>query len=266
MTVAVTTKRPGRLGVQSTALKIGLPVATILLLLLIWQVSVDLLDVPRLILPSPIAITEVYVEFQGYLWEGAWVTLSEALAGFALAIVVAVPVGMLVASSKYVETALYPLLVAVNAIPKVAIAPLLVVWMGFGILPKIVMVFLMCFFPIVISTATGLRSAPSELVELGKSNGATGLQTFVLVRLPWATQQIFVGLKVAITLAVIGAVIGEFVGASQGLGYLIVQSGASANTALAFAAIGLLALLSIVLFYGIGLVEKALLPWAEDAE
>jgi NitT/TauT family transport system permease protein len=152
--------------------------------------------------------------------------------------------------------------VALNAIPKIAIAPLLVIWMGFGQGPKVAMVVLICFFPIVISTATGLKSTPAEFVDLARSLAASQLQQFVKVRFPASLPYVFVGLKVAITLAVIGSVVGEFVGATEGLGYVIVASGQNANTSLAFAAIVLLSLLSIVLFYALVLAERLLVPWA----
>jgi NitT/TauT family transport system permease protein len=134
--------------------------------------------------------------------------------------------------------------------------------MGFGAGPKIAMVVLICFFPIVISTATGLKSTPVEFVDLARSLSASQLQQFVKVRFPAALPYVFVGLKVAITLAVIGSVVGEFVGATEGLGYVIVASGQNANTSLAFAAIVLLSLLSIVLFYALVLAERLLVPWA----
>jgi NitT/TauT family transport system permease protein len=134
--------------------------------------------------------------------------------------------------------------------------------MGFGSGPKIAMVVLICFFPIVISTATGLKSTPPELVDLIRSLSASPLQQFLKVRFPAALPFVFVGLKVAISLAVIGAVVGEFVGATEGLGYLIVASGQNANTSLAFASIVLLSLMSILLFYALVVAERILVPWA----
>lgn len=259
------TRRRGMLG-KDRAMRVALPLVALLAILAIWQAVTAIFRVPAFLLPSPLDVAQSYVQFQAFLWQNTWVTLGETLAGFLLAIVIGIPIATLISSSRTIEAAIYPILLGINAVPKIAIAPLLVVWMGFGFLPKIVMVFLVCFFPIVISTATGLRSTATELNELAKSLGASPLHTFLKVRFLWAMPQIFVGLKTAISLAVIGAVIGEFVGASEGLGYVIVQSGASANTALAFAAMGLLGVMSIVLFYGLTLIEKALIPWAEDNE
>jgi NitT/TauT family transport system permease protein len=141
---------------------------------------------------------------------------------------------------------------------------LLVVWLGFGSVPKICMVVLISIFPIVVATMSGLTSTPVELTELARSMSASRRQTFVKLRIPWALPQIFVGLKVAVTLAVVGAVVGEFAGGDQGLGYVIVASGASADTSLAFAAMTLLSAMSVILFYLVVTVERLLLPWARE--
>ncbi|MEI3848797.1 MULTISPECIES: ABC transporter permease [unclassified Microbacterium] len=241
-----------------------LPLAGLLLVVLVWWLSVIGFRIDRFLLPSPADVWNAFMANPGFLLTQTWVTFVETVQGFLLAIVIGVPIAMVIASSKLIEQMIYPLLLAINAAPKVAIAPLLVVWMGFGQAPKVVMVVLLCFFPIVLSTTAGLRSTPSEFIELAKSLNATPLQTFVKFRAPFALEQIFVGLKTAISLAVIGAVIAEFVGASEGLGYLIVQSGSNANTALAFVAIVLLALMSIVLFYVLVFIERLLIPWAES--
>lgn len=255
---------PGRLHrAASAAGRFVLPVLTLVALVGIWWLAVIIAGWPTYVVPSP---ADVWNEFQAtreLLPEHTWTTLLEAFQGYLLAIAIAVPIAILIAYSKFLEATIYPALVALNAIPKIAIAPILVIWMGFGSAPKIAMVVLICFFPIVIATATGLKSTPPEFVELVHSLSATQLQQFFKVRFPAALPYIFVGLKVAITLAVIGAVVGEFVGATQGLGYLIIASGESANTSLAFVAIALLSVISIVLFYAIVALEKLLVPWAE---
>lgn len=247
-----------------TAKSILLPILGVVLIVVLWWVAVIGLDIEKFLLPSPADVFEAFTANPEYLLQQTWVTLVETVQGFLLAIVIAVPIAMAIASSRLLEQMVYPILLAINAAPKVAIAPLLVVWMGFGQSPKIVMVVLLCFFPIVLSTTTGLRSTPSEFIELAKSLRAGPLMVFTKFRAPFALEQVFVGLKTAISLAVIGAVIAEFVGASSGLGYLIVQSGANANTALAFVSIVLLALMSIVLFYILVLLERLMIPWAES--
>lgn len=245
--------------------RILLPVLAIVGLVGLWWLATIVFGWKPFLVPTPRDVWNELVEQRSILPEHLWVTLQETLIGFALAIAIGLPTAILIAYSRFLEATIYPALVALNAIPKIAIAPLLVIWMGFGTGPKVAMVVLICFFPIVISTATGLKSTPAEFVDLVRSLSASHLQQFAKVRFPAALPHVFVGLKVAITLAVIGSVVGEFVGASKGLGYVIVVSGQSANTALAFAAIALLSLLSIVLFYIIVLVERLLVPWAAQA-
>jgi NitT/TauT family transport system permease protein len=218
------------------------------------------------ILPSPAEVAQTLWRQRSFLPEHAWVTLLETLEGFVLAIVIGVSLAVAIAYSRTLERSIYPLLVALNAVPKLALAPILVLWMGFGAGPKVVMVVLLCVFPIVLSTATGLKSTATELDELIRSLTASELQAFRKVRFPAALPHIFVGLKVGISLAVIGAVIGEFVGATHGLGYVIVASGQNADTTLAFASIAVLAALSVVLFYLLVALERLLIPWARHEQ
>ncbi|RJQ79787.1 ABC transporter permease [Pseudonocardiaceae bacterium YIM PH 21723] len=246
------------------ASRILLPVLGVLVSVFLWWLATVVFSIENFLLPGPQDVLQAYLGQQDYLLEQAWVTLLETIEGFVISIVVGIPIALLIVSSQVLERMIYPLLLAVNAIPKIALAPLLVVWLDFGMTSKVVMVFLVCFFPIVISTATGMKSTPAELVELMRSLNCTRTQEFAKLRLQYAMPQIFTGLKVAVSLAVIGAVIGEFVGAKAGLGFVIVQSGASVDTALAFAAIGLLAVMSIGLFYLLVALERWLLPWARE--
>jgi NitT/TauT family transport system permease protein len=249
---------------DSRAAAILLPVAGLIAVIVLWWLATIVFTIPEFLVPSPGDVLARFVADPAILLQAALVSLLETIEGFLLAIVIGVPIALLIVRSAILERLVYPLLLMVNAIPKVAIAPLLVVWMGFGQGPKVLMVLLMCFFPIVISTAQGMKSTPAELVELLRSLNASRTQEFFKLRLWHAMPQIFTGLKVAISLAVIGSVIGEFVGATQGLGYLIQQSGASADTALAFASITLLSVMSLILFYGLVLLEHLLLPWAQE--
>ena len=238
------------------------PVVTFVALVLLWDIATRVFDWEPWLVPPPRDVAEALWDYRELLPEHTWVTLRESLAGFALAIVVGIPVGGLIAYSRVMELTIYPILLGLNAVPKIAIAPILILWMGFGPGPKILVSFLLCVFPIVIATATGLKQTPAELVELARSLCASQWQTFRRFRFPSALPEIFIGLKVAISLAVIGAVIGEFVGASEGLGWVIVNSGANVNTSLAFAAMVILAVVSVVLFYAIALLERLLVPWA----
>lgn len=253
-----------RLG--GTAANVLLPAAAIAGMVGLWWLATIVFGWKTFLVPTP---KDVWFELgrQRHLLPGHFqTTLVETLEGFGLAIGIGVPVAILIAYSRILESTIYPALVALNAIPKIAIAPLLVIWMGFGAGPKVAMVVLICFFPIVISTATGLKSTPAELVDLARSLSASPLQQFVKVRFPASLPYVFVGLKVAIALAVIGAVVGEFVGATKGLGYVIIASGQNANTSLAFASIVLLSLMSIVLFYALVFAERLLVPWAEHEQ
>lgn len=238
------------------------PLATFVVLILLWDLATRVFDWEPWLVPPPGDVADALWEYRDLLPEHTWVTLRESLAGFLLAIAIGIPVGSLIAYSRVMELTVYPLLLGLNAVPKIAIAPILILWMGFGPGPKILVSFLLCVFPIVIATATGLKQTPAELVDLARSLCASEWQTFRRFRFPSALPEIFIGLKVAISLAVIGAVIGEFVGASEGLGWVIVNSGANVNTSLAFAAMVILAVVSVVLFYAIELLERLVVPWA----
>ena len=251
---------------SSLVARIVLPTLTFVALIGLWWLATIIFDWPSYIVPTPLEVWNEMVDQWSFLMTNLRTTLGEALIGFALAIALAVPFAVAITYSRLLELTIYPALVALNAIPKIAIAPLLVIWMGFGAGPKIVMVILICFFPIVISTATGLKSTPAEIVELSHSLSTSTLQDFIRFRFPFSLPYVFVGLKVAITLAVIGAVVGEFVGATKGLGYVIVASGQNANTTLAFVAIVLLSVMSIALFYAIVLVQRLVVPWSEEMQ
>ncbi|MEV5504042.1 ABC transporter permease [Nonomuraea fuscirosea] len=229
-----------------------------------WALAAAAFAIPEIILPSPAAVVTAFLRLPGYLLEQAAITLAETALGFALSVVCGLAIGLVIAAWRVAELMFAPLLVAFNAVPKVALAPLLVVWMGFGQQPKVVMALLVCFFPVVLSVASGLTSTPPELVELARSLDTPRGQTFVRIRLPAALPQIFVGLKVAMPLASVGAVIGEFSAGDAGLGFVIVQAGGSADTALAFAAIALLGVMSMALFYALVLAERLLLPWVAE--
>ncbi|MFS8096618.1 ABC transporter permease [Lentzea alba] len=243
-------------------MKVVLPVLGLLAIIGVWWLATIVFGIEPFLVPSPADVVASFLELPGHLLEQTLITLWEAVFGFGLAVVVGVPIALLIVGSQLLERMFYPLLVALNAVPKVAIAPIVVVWFGFGIESKVLMVVLVCIFPIVISTASGMKSTPHELVELFRSLDATRPQEFLKLRFRHALPQVFVGLKVAISLAVIGAVIGEFVGARAGLGYVIYTSGASADTSLAFAAMALLAVISVALFYGLAYLEKKVVPYA----
>jgi NitT/TauT family transport system permease protein len=238
------------------------PVLTLLGLVLLWEVSVRYSSIPAWLLPAPSAIIYVFGEWWRELLRHSLVTLYETIAGFALAIAIGIPLAVAVVYSPILQRTIYPILLALQSVPKVAIAPLLALWIGFGPMPKIIVVFLVCFFPIIVATATGLTSVPAPMMDLIRSLSASSIQTFVKIRFPTAMPHIFVGLKIAITFAVIGAVIGEFVGSEAGLGYLILASTSQSNTPLAFASLVVLTVMSIILYYIVEYIERRVVPWA----
>jgi NitT/TauT family transport system permease protein len=252
------TAEPG----ESTLRAILGATATLIALVLLWELLARQFQIPSWLLPAPSLIAQSMIEWHSELAVHSVVTLYETLVGFALAIAISLPLAVAVVYSPLLQNTIYPILLALQSMPKVAIAPLLALWIGFGTLPKIVVVFLVCFFPIVVATTSGLTAVPASLMDLIRSLSASSLQTFVKIRFPTAMPHIFVGLKIAITFAVIGAVIGEFVGSENGLGYLILVSTSQSRTPLAFGALVLLTVMSIVLYYALALIERIVVPWA----
>ena len=238
----------------------GAALATYALLLLLWQFADRLFHIPAYVLPSPSAIVAGTAKHPDALLANTAVTLGEVLAGFAVGVVVSIPLGAGIVAWKPVERVVYPMLVAFQAIPKVALAPILVVWFGFGPGSKVTLGFVTAMFPIVINTVIGLRQTPPEMVHLMRSLGATPWQTFRLVRVYTAAPAIFGGLKIGITLAVVGAVVGEFIASSRGLGNMLLAANNAFDTPLLFGIVVVLSLLSIALFYAIELIERLVLP------
>jgi NitT/TauT family transport system permease protein len=241
-----------------------LPVATGTAGIAGWWAATAAFDIPSLFLPNPLQVADAARTMPSYLAGQAWVTIIEVLAGFALAVATGLTAAALLATWRPIERALMPPLVALNAVPKVAVAPLFVLWLGFGPEPKIAMVWLVCVFPILLGALAGLTSTPTDLVELGRSLTSSRWRAFRKIRLPYALPQVFTGLKLSIQLAVIGAVVAEVTSPNEGLGALIVTSAAQADTPLAFAAIAILAGLNVTLFYTIAAAERLLLPWVKE--
>ena len=243
---------------------VGLPALSAAIVIAVWWLATIVFAIRPFFLPAPPDIIASFLTLPDYLLKETWVTLTDTLIGFSLAIVAGLLISVAISASSVVYRATMPLLVALNSVPKVALAPLLLLWMGFGQLPRVVMVLLISFFPIVVASTAGLTATPADLNELVRSLSASRWQQFIKVRFPWALPQIFIGLKVGISLALVGAVVAELSGSGKGLGFVILQSGTSADTPLAFAAIGLLAVVSISLFYLVVALERLLLPWAKE--
>lgn len=242
-----------------------LPVAVLLGLVGIWEASVRFFAIPVYLLPAPSAIWIESAAMSDVILGHTLATLHTVLIGFLVSIVISVPLAVVLTSSKGIATAIYPVLVITQAIPKVALAPLLVIILGANELPRVVITFLVAFFPLVIASATGLMSVPQELIELGRSYKISLWQELCRIRLPYAVPMIFSGLKVAVTLSVVGAVVGEFVNADKGLGFLIVSASAFFQVPVAFGALVLLSLMGVALFQIIVVIERVFFPWSAES-
>lgn len=229
-------------------------------LLALWWFAVQTGGVPRFILPSP-AETAATLQLAHYDWvRHSLVTSAEVFGGFSLASVIGVALALGFSWSPLLERTLMPLLVTLNMIPKVAMAPLFIVWLGYGIGPNIVIAFTICFFPIVITTARGVREVEPDLLDLVRALKASPWQVFAKIQLPSALPYIFSGMRVAAVLAVAGAVVGEFIGSERGLGYLMLSVQATLDTPAMFMALGLISLIGVVLYGLVLLGERLLVP------
>jgi NitT/TauT family transport system permease protein len=236
------------------------PIGMMVALLAVWEATARLLSLPPYLLPAPSAIARSMDTNSALLIKESVTTTLETALGFVLSVVVGVPLALAIYLWKPFARAVYPVLVSSQAVPKVAVAPLFLVWFGFGLLPKVLIAFLIAFFPVVINTAMGLAALEREKIYLARSMGLGPVATFFKIQLPNALPSIFAGLKISITFAVVGAVVGEFVGGQGGLGYLLLIANGNMDTALLFAGIVALTLLGILLFALIGLVERLMLP------
>jgi NitT/TauT family transport system permease protein len=234
-------------------------------ILVFWQVAVDIFKIPTYVLPAPSDIWISIIKNFDALLRHSWVTLLETLAGFGLSVAIGVPLALLIVYSRVFDRVVYPILVASQAVPKVALAPILLVALGYGLMPKIIVGFLIAFFPVVVTTVTGLASVDRETLNLMHSMGASKTDVFVKVRFPHAVPSMISGFKVAIALAVVGAVVGEFVGSRSGLGYYMLLATGNFDTPLVFACVIFLTLMGIILFYTVGLLEVVLAQWNRTA-
>lgn len=246
-------------------LRLFYPAIGIVLIVAGWHFYVVEFDIAAVVLPRPGLVLEAMIEDWHDLITESWVTFLECIYGFALAVVIGIPIAVMVTASSMLNQMFYPLLIAVQSVPKVAIAPIAMVWFGYGMESKLAIVFLVAFFPMVIDTATGLRSTPQDLIDLARALKCTRFQTFWKIQLPWAMPFVFSGAKVAVTLAVIGAVVGEFVGAEAGLGKLLLVANSQINSGLVWASLVFLSVLGMLMFGAVVLAERILMPWAADA-
>lgn len=241
------------------------PLVGFIALIVLWHVYVVVAHVPPAVLPSPATVWQSLIQNSHIIIKEGWITLVESVLGFLLAFFLGIPLALMIASSKLMSLTFYPLLIAAQSLPKVALAPLLLVWLGLGIESKLAIAWLVAFFPIVVDTATGLRATPAEYLDLATSVRASPSQVFFKIKLPAALPFILSGSKVAITLAVVGAVIGEFVGSTRGLGNMLLVANSQLDTPLAFAALVGLSLIGIGLYLAVVVVEHLLRPWLGES-
>jgi len=233
----------------------------LLVLFGVWELAVRAFGIKQIVLPAPSA---VWTEFwDGPMWymTHAWYTLVVTLAGFGLALAIGVALAVLIVESRIMEQTVYALIVGLNSVPKVAVAPLFVIWLGTGVEPKIAIGFLIAVFAIVIDAVLGLKSVPPDILDLAKALRGGRFATLWRIRFPCALPSLFAGMKVAISLALVGAIVGEFVSSQRGLGYVILSAQGTFDTARVFAAIMVLAVMGVLLFWLVARAERLAIPW-----
>lgn len=231
------------------------------LLLLAWEVGVRLLGIKEYLLPPPSRIWIEFTKRSDIVMGGAWVTTQEILGGYLLAVLVSIPFALAVTYSRFMENAVYPVVVFLQIVPKIAIAPLFIIWFGFGYTPKLLIVFLLSFFPIVVSSIAGFKAVDPEIMDFARTTGAGGWKLFAKIRLPQALPDIFTGMKVGAALSATAAIVAEFVASDKGLGYLLLQYNGNLDTPMVFAVIFVLSFIGLAVYYAVELVERIMIPW-----
>jgi NitT/TauT family transport system permease protein len=227
----------------------------------LWEAGVRIFKVAPYLLPPPSTVVVELLARWPRVLEGAVITTQEILAGYLLAVVVSVPLALLITYSRTLESTLYPLIVFLQIVPKIAIAPLFIIWFGFGFIPKLLLVFLLSFFPIVVSSIAGFKSLDPDVMDLARSTGAGEWLMFRKIRLPQALPSIFTGLKVGAALAATAAVVAEFVASNRGLGYLLLEYNGNLETAMVFAVVLVLSAIGLLVYYAVELLERIAIPW-----
>ena len=231
------------------------------IVIVIWEIVVRAFDIPDYVLPAPSESVLSLVQYWDYIQGNMFVTLREIGIGFALTVVISIPVATLISYSSIFEKTLYPFMVFLQLIPKVAIGPLFVVWFGFGELPKVLMVFLLSFFPLLMDTVAGLKSLNGRLYYMARTMSDSEWKFYWKIKLPNALPSIFSGLKTSISMATVGAVVAEFLGSDSGLGYLLLRANGEINTKSLFAILIVLCILGTIFFGIVEILERKLIPW-----
>jgi len=236
-------------------------VLVVAVLLVAWEISVRLLGVKEYLLPAPSRIWFELAKRSDVVIAGAWVTTQEILGGYVVAVLVSVPFALAVTYSRFMQNAIYPVVVFLQIVPKIAVAPLFIIWFGFGYTPKLLIVFLLSFFPIVVSSIAGFKAVDPEIMDFARTTGASGWKLFAKIRLPQALPDIFTGMKVGAALSATAAIVAEFVASDKGLGYLLLQYNGNLDTPMVFAVIFLLSLIGLAVYYTVEFVERITIPW-----
>lgn len=245
----------------------ALPAVTFLTILVVWELATRTLQIPSFLLPAPSRIAEGFDAVTVARWAThIWATLRVAMLGFVTAILVSLPLAIILTRYKSISGGLYPLLVVIQSTPIVAVAPIIIVTMGSGDSGRVLITFLISFFPLVVSMTTGLKATPDELIELSHSLRAPLIREFTQIRIPFAIPYIFSGLKISVTLSVIGAVVAEFVAAEKGIGYFIQFSTSLFKIPQAWAGLGILVIMSLTLFQIIAQTQRQFFPWSLPRE
>ena len=232
-----------------------------LVFFLLWEIAVIVFKIRAYLLPAPTEIALALSKYHKELFYALLFTVRSLVLGYIVAVVSGILFSLPVAFSKFIQRAVYPLILFFQVVPKIALAPIFVIWFGFGLPPKIMIVFLLSFFPVLINGIVGLRSIDEEIINLTRSTGARVIDVFFKVRLPSALPTFFAGFKLAAISATIGAIIGEFIGSDSGLGYIILTANGDLQTDYSFAAITVLTVLGLALYYSVEGLERILLPW-----
>ena len=242
------------------------PIGILVSLVIVWEVLVRVVNVPSWQLPPPSAILDELIVSKDLLFHHTLVTLKEIVVGFSVALVTGLTLAAGIAYSRILERSVYPIIIASQTIPIIAIAPLLLIWVGYGLTPKVIIVALICFYPIAVNTVDGLKSIDPDMISMFRTLGASRFQVFTKLQVPNSLPFMFSGIKIGISVSVIAAVIGEWVGGSEGLGYLITYSQPLFLTARVFAAIFLLSVMGIILFVLGVWIEHLTMPWHFNAK
>lgn len=243
-----------------------IPPLTFVAIVGLWSISIQLFKIPPYLLPGPGAVFQRLITDGGMLWDNSKVTLTEIVLGFGLTVVTAIPIGLLIALSPVAKQTLYPPIMLLQLVPKIAVAPLFLVWLGFGMESKVLLTVLMTFFPLLLASISGFQILDTRLLYLTNSMGASVWQTFWFLRFPAALPVIFSGIKGSATIAATAAIVAEFVGANQGLGYVLLKGTSTLDIELTFAVLVVLTIIGIVINYIVEFSEWFLTPWQRSGD